>query len=100
MNTSLRWENQIWTNVYIENVDLYSGTINEGRACVYNTGKMNGIRMGTTSGDSWKQRLCGLKDRGTLKSKICVCVFFFVCVCVFVFFCCCFFFPLFFSSFH
>ena len=30
------------------------------------------FEWGTTSSDSWKQRVCGLKDRGTLKSKICV----------------------------
>ena len=46
MNTSLCWERQIWTNVYIGNVDLYAGTINQGRACVYNTGTMNDIQMG------------------------------------------------------
>ena len=31
------------------------------------------FEWGTTSGDSWKQRVCGLKDRGTMK----ICVFFF-----------------------
>ena len=46
VNKSLRWERQIWTKVYIGNVDLYAGTITERRACVYNTGKMNDIRMG------------------------------------------------------
>ena len=30
------------------------------------------FEWGTTCGDSWKQRVCGLKDRGTLKSKLCV----------------------------
>ena len=30
------------------------------------------FEWGTTSGDSWKQRVCGLKDRGTVK----ICVFF------------------------
>ena len=29
------------------------------------------FEWGTTCGDSWKQRVCGLKDRGTLKSKLC-----------------------------
>ena len=30
------------------------------------------FEWGTTSGDSWKQRVCGLKDRGTLRPKLCV----------------------------
>ena len=32
----------------------------------------------TASGDSWKQRVCGLKDRRTLKSKLCVFFFSFL----------------------
>ena len=35
VNKRLHWVRHIWTNVYIGNVDLYAGTINQGRACVY-----------------------------------------------------------------
>ena len=50
VNTSLRWERQIWANVCIGNIDLYAGTINHGRVCVYNMRTMNDIRMGN---DVW-----------------------------------------------
>ena len=56
------------------------------------------IEWGTTSSDSWKQRvygLCGMNDRGTLKTKLCV-VFFFSFFFFFFFFFVFFFF--FFSS--
>ena len=36
------------------------------------------FEWGTISGDSWKQRVCGLKGRGPLKSKICVYFFLFL----------------------
>ena len=35
---------------HIGNIDLYAGTINQGRACVYNTGTMYNIRKGN---DIW-----------------------------------------------
>ena len=43
----------------------------------------------TTSSDSWKQRVCGLNDRGTLKTKICDNVFFFSFYLFFLFFSLC-----------
>ena len=46
VNRSLCWERQTWTNVYIWIVDLYAGIINQVRACDYNTGTTNDIRMG------------------------------------------------------
>ena len=36
------------------------------------------VEWGTSSGDSWKQRVCEMNYRGTLKTKICVFLFSFL----------------------